>query len=303
MGEGELLVAIAKIGAVVFVVGSLLSMGLSFTVSQLLNPLKNAKLVIAVVIVNFVLVPFLAWGTAEVLPLEDELVNGIIILGCVAGAPFLPKEVQAAKGDLAAGVAVMFLLMVVTIVYAPVVLPHLLEGAEVSGWDLASSLIVSMAIPLVIGLLLKANHPDDAPGWAASAGKASGLGGIVLISIGLVLNVKNIFSLIGSWGFLALGVLVLGALVAGYWAGGRDVGMRKVTGLGTAQRNVSAAIVVATISFSGTLTVTYILVGAILLPVILLPIAKWMGGRGADAGDDDSSTAAASEEGAPEPAS
>ena len=43
MGEGELLVAIAKIGAVVFVVGSLLSMGLSFTISQLLDPLKNAQ--------------------------------------------------------------------------------------------------------------------------------------------------------------------------------------------------------------------------------------------------------------------
>ena len=303
MGEGELLVAIAKIGAVVFVVGSLLSMGLSFTISQLLDPLKNAKLVIAVLIVNFALVPLFAWGIIEVLPLEDELANGLIILGCVAGAPFIPKEVQAAKGNLAAGVAVMFLLMVVTIVYAPVVLPHLLEGAEVSGWDLASSLIVSMAIPLVIGLLLKAHYPDDAPGWAESAGKASGLGGLVLIAIGLVLNVKNIISLVGSWGFLALGLLVIGALILGYWSGGKDQNLRKVTGLATAQRNVAAAILVATISFSGTLTVTYILVAAVLLPVILVPIARWMGSRGGDADDGDSGATAASDEGAPAPAS
>lgn len=279
MGEGEVLEAIAKIGAIVFVVGSLLSMGLSFTMSQLLTPLKNARLVTLVLIVNFIVVPAFAWGITEVLPLDDALVSGLIILGCVAGAPFLPKEVQAAKGNLAAGVAVMFLLMVVTIGYAPIVLPLILEGAEVSGWDLASSLIVSMAIPLALGLILKASFPEDAPGWAAAAGKASGYGGIVLISIGLVLNIENIFSLIGSWGFLALGVFVLGSLIGGYFAGGEDEGMRKVTGLGTAQRNVSAAIVVATISFSGTLTVTYILVGAILLPVILVPIAKWWGER------------------------
>lgn len=279
MGEGEVLTAIAKIGAVVFVVGSLLSMGLSFTLSQLITPLKNARLVIVVLIANFLVVPAFAWGITEVLPLDDALVSGLIILGCVAGAPFLPKEVQAAKGNLAAGVGVMFLLMVVTIVYAPIVLPWILEGAEVSGWDLASSLIVSMAIPLALGLVLKASFPDDAPEWAALAGKASGLGGVALIGIGLVLQIENIFSLIGSWGFLALAVFVLGSLVVGYFSGGGDAGMRKVTGLGTAQRNVAAALVVATVSFPETLTVTYILIAALLLPVILIPIAKWMGGR------------------------
>ena len=279
MGEGEVLSALAKIGAIVFVVGSLLSMGLSFTMSQLLTPLKNVRLVIVVLIVNFIVVPAFAWGITEVLPLEDALVSGLIILGCVAGAPFLPKEVQAAKGNLAAGVGVMFLLMIVTIVYAPIVLPLVLEGAEVSGWDLASSLIVSMAIPLALGLILKANFPDDAPDWAALAGKASGLGGLVLIVIGLVLQVRNIFGLIGSWGFLAIAVLVLGSLLVGYFSGGSDVGMRKVTGLGTAQRNVSAALVVATVSFPETLTVTYILIAALLLPVILIPIARWMGGK------------------------
>ena len=279
MGEGEVLSALAKIGAIVFVVGSLLSMGLSFTMSQLLTPLKNVRLVVVVLIVNFVLVPAFAWGITEVLPLEEALVSGLIILGCVAGAPFLPKEVQAAKGNLAAGVGVMFLLMIVTIVYAPIVLPLVLEGAEVSGWDLASSLIVSMALPLALGLILKANFPDDAPDWAALAGKASGLGGLVLIVIGLVLQVRNIFGLIGSWGFLAIAVLVLGSLVVGYYSGGRDKGMRKVTGLGTAQRNVSAALVVATVSFPETLTVTYILIAALLLPVILIPIARRMGGK------------------------
>ena len=83
----------------------------------------------------------------------------------------------------------------------------------------------------------------------------------------------------------------------------RTRNLRKVTGLATAQRNVAAAILVATISFSGTLTVTYILVAAVLLPVILIPIARWMGSRGGDADDGDSGAAAASDEGAPAPAS
>jgi hypothetical protein len=49
--------------------------------------------------------------------------------------------------------------------------------------------------------------------------------------------------------------------------------------LGTAQRNVSAAIVVAAANFSGTSTLSFVLVGAILLLLILLPTAKRLGAR------------------------
>jgi BASS family bile acid:Na+ symporter len=50
-------------------------------------------------------------------------------------------------------------------------------------------------------------------------------------------------------------------------------------GLATAQRNVSAAIVVAAQNFAGTTTLPFVLVGAILLLLILLPTAKQLGAR------------------------
>ena len=61
-----------------------------------------------------------------------------------AGAPFLPKLVQGAKGNVAFGVGLMVLLMVVTIGYMPLVLPFLLPGVQVNPWDIAQSLIVLM---------------------------------------------------------------------------------------------------------------------------------------------------------------
>ena len=48
-------------------------------------------------------------------------------------------------------------------------------------------------------------------------------------------------------------------------------------GLGTAQRNVSAALVVTAQNFGGTQTLPFVLVGAILLLLILLPTAKRLG--------------------------
>jgi BASS family bile acid:Na+ symporter len=50
-------------------------------------------------------------------------------------------------------------------------------------------------------------------------------------------------------------------------------------GLGTAQRNVSAAILVSAQNFSGTNTLSFVLVAAIVLLLILLPAARRLGAR------------------------
>ena len=79
-----------------------------------------------------------------------------------AGAPFLVKEVQAAKGELSVGVGLMFLLMIVTILYVPLVLPLLLPGVDVAAGDIAKSLIVTMLIPLALGLLFRSHSAEGA---------------------------------------------------------------------------------------------------------------------------------------------
>ena len=149
--------AIAAISGLTFVVASMLATGLSLTVAQILQPLKNARLVILALLANFVLVPLLAYGITRLIPLDQSLQIGLIVLSTVAGAPFLVKEVQAAKGDLSLGVGLMFLLMVVTIFYVPLVLPLLLPGIEVNPWDIAKSLIMTMLIPILLGLLIRSN--------------------------------------------------------------------------------------------------------------------------------------------------
>jgi len=93
------------------------------------------------------------------LPLDEPLKIGLIVLACVAGAPFLVKEVQASRGDLPTGVGLMFLLMFVTILYVPLVLPLLLPGVSVNAWDILKSLIVTMLIPMALGLLYRAHSP------------------------------------------------------------------------------------------------------------------------------------------------
>jgi BASS family bile acid:Na+ symporter len=63
--------------------------------------------------------------------------------------------------------------------------------------------------------------------------------------------------------------------------GGRDPAVRSVLGLGTAQRNVAAAILVASLNFPGTMTLPFVLVASIILPLILIPTARMLGRHGA----------------------
>jgi predicted Na+-dependent transporter len=271
--------AIAGISGLLFVVTSMLAMSLSLSVQQMTQPLKNARLVSLALLANFVLVPLLAYAITKVIPLEQSLQIGVILLGTASGAPFIPKLVQGAKGNVAFSVGLMFLVMVVTIFYLPIILPLLLPGVEVNPWDIAKSLIVTMLIPLLIGMLIKSHSPDVADHWAPVMQKISGLSILILLVVGLGLNISNILSFIGTLGIGAIVVLIVGALVIGMLLGGRDPGIRNAMGLSTANRNGAAALLVATQNFSGTDTLPFVLVGVVLMLLILLPVAKRLGIR------------------------
>jgi BASS family bile acid:Na+ symporter len=279
MTANEFFQALSGIAGVLFVITSMLAMGMSLTMAQIIQPLKNARLVILALLANFVLVPLLAYAITLVIPLEQSLVIGLIVLATAAGAPFLPKLVQGAKGDIALGVGLMVLLMVVTILYVPIVLPLLLQGVSVNPWDIAQSLIVLMLIPLAIGLLIKSHSPESAAHWLPVMNKISSLAILILLVVGLGLNAKNILSLIGTGGLLALLLLIVGSLIIGFLLGGRDPSVRSVMGLGTAQRNLSAAIVITAQNFTEGNTMTFILVASVLMLLVLLPTAKRLGGR------------------------
>ena len=152
----ELLSKAATVAMLSFVVSSMLAMGAGLTVSQISEPLGNVRLVVLALLANFVVMPLGALALAKALSLDEPFGIGLLLLGCAAGAPFLPKLAELAKGNLAFAVGAMVLLMVVTVAYLPTVLPMLLPGITVHPWNIARSLLLLMLLPLVIGLVLKA---------------------------------------------------------------------------------------------------------------------------------------------------
>jgi len=60
MTAQDLFVALAQIAGLLFIVTSMLAMGLSLSIAQIVAPLKNARLAVLALLANFVLVPLLA---------------------------------------------------------------------------------------------------------------------------------------------------------------------------------------------------------------------------------------------------
>ncbi len=274
----EILETLAQLSVLVFVLASMFSLGLSLTMKQIIDPLKNTRMVILALVANFILVPLLAYGLAILFNLDDTLRVGLILLSTAAGAPFLPKLVDMAKGNIAFSVGLMVLLMVVTIIYLPLVLPLLLGDVEVSPWDIAQSLIIMMLIPLAVGLFIKARYEDAAAKMQPTFGMASNIALLTLVVLGLVLNFSSMIALVGTFGILAGIIFILISLIIGYLMGGSNRGDKSVMGLGTAQRNISAALVVAGQNFT-TEVITYLLVIALISLVILMPAAGEIGKR------------------------
>ena len=215
MMQGEVLNTILQVSLLVFVISSMLAMGLSLTLQQIVAPLRSIRLVVVSLAANFVAVPIVAWAIIEILSLDEGLAIGLTLMATAAGAPFLPKLAAAAKGSMAFSVGLMVLLMVLTVVYMPLVLPLMLSGVGVNPWDIASSLIFLMLLPLGIGLLIRARYEATAEGLQPLMAQTSTIAIALLLVAGVIVNFDSIVELIGTGGFVAIVLFLALALALG----------------------------------------------------------------------------------------
>jgi len=273
------LIAVGTLGVLVFIVTSMLGMGFSLTVPQIIAPLKNTRLLVLSLVANFVVVPILVLLIVRFLPLSEGLQIGLILVGLAAGAPFLPKLVQVAKGDMAFTAGLMVLLMVATVIYLPIVLPFVLKGVQISPWEIAKSLILLMLIPLAIALFIRARYEEAAIGLIPTMTMATNLSLVVLFIGYFVAYFSEIIGVVGTGGILAAIILVIGAAVVGFLMGGKSMDTKKVLALGTGQRNLAAAFAVATSNFAADPEVLVeIMVVSLIGLAILMVIAGQLGG-------------------------
>lgn len=282
----DILLTIANVALDLFTITSMLAVGMSLTVKQIVDPLRNLRLVIVMLAASFILVPLWAILLTLVIPMGDEQNTALILLGACAGGPFIPLLVQMAKGRLPLGVGEMVLLLVVTIFYVPLFLPLMLPYVHVDAVAIARDLTLFMLLPLILGLLVKWRYTELAANWQPHLSRTSVFSLLLLFAAGLPPALPKIISVIGTWLVPAATLLAVGGALFGYLLSFKDdPGGRKVLSLGTGQRNLAAALLVAAHAFSAD-TFVMTLVACLVLTVVMHLIAAEWGRRTASAPAD-----------------
>lgn len=258
-----------ELSVLLFSMSSMLSVGLCFTLQSLLGPLRDLNKVLRALVANFVAVPLLAYVIGQMFDLAAPLAIGLMLLGMSAGA----KLTEAADHDVGTAIRLLVLLLPVTVIYLPVVVPLLVPGTTVDLISIIVPLLLAMLLPLAIGLLVRAWFPSLAKRLQPVAGAIATLALVILVALTILANVPEIVSLLGTGAILAAALLIAGAFATGFLFGGPDAGDRNVLGLGTGQRNVAAATVVATQSIGDPDTLAMVVVGSMIALCILFPIA------------------------------
>ena len=75
----QLSATIFRAGVAVAIVATVLSLGMTFPVAQLVAPLRRVRLVVAMAGLNTIVLPVAAWGIAKAVPISDGYVGGIAL--------------------------------------------------------------------------------------------------------------------------------------------------------------------------------------------------------------------------------
>jgi len=274
----ELLNTLYNLMGLVFVLGTIISMGLSLTMKQITGPLRNGRFVLVALLANFIIPPILALLLINIFSLDETLATGLLLVSLAAGAPGLPKTAVFAKLDTAVATGLMVLLVVMTIIILPIALPLLLTEISVTFWDIASGLVYLILIPLAVSLFVRARYPDAAASAQPLFAQASNISLLFLMVLMVVLNFSDVVGLLGSGGLLASLILVVLTVAGGYLLGALAKAESWIQALGAGQRNIAAAMVVATMNF-GSDEVVMVVVFSLIVLLVLIPLALELGKR------------------------
>jgi BASS family bile acid:Na+ symporter len=270
---------------IVFAVSSMLSVGLAYGAGPIVRPLREARAVFRALVANFVLVPLLAVGIERVFPLDPPFALGLFLLAGSAGTPFLIKLASAARSDLALSAALLVLLVPATVVFLPCYVPLAMHHPSLRDYSYTPSsvlaiglpLLSTLIVPLVLGLGVKAVAPRWAARFVAVGSNVATVAVVVVVVSTFAAHLEQLIRLLKSGAVVAGVVLIVGAFAAGYLLSRRERG--PVLGLGTAQRNVAGAMVIASRDFGDPEVLVMVTACVLAGLLVLFPIAWFLSTR------------------------
>ncbi|MDF9747845.1 bile acid:sodium symporter family protein [Natrinema salsiterrestre] len=241
---------IVETATTVFVLSTMLSMGLELSITQLLEPFRKRRLVAKSLLVNVLAIPLAAYLFVRMLTISRGYEVGIILIAVAPGAPFGPKLAEISRSDIAFASGLVVVLGLASAATIPVSLLLLLPGSvSVDPFAIGQMVFGIQVLPLLIGICLTSRYATLADRLYPPIQRLSNHSFGILLVLLSVVYFDRIVSLLGT-GTLFVSVSVVGAsLLLGYAFGGPMQNRREVLATTTAARNAAIALFIATTSF------------------------------------------------------
>ncbi|MFZ0327656.1 MAG: hypothetical protein WAL66_10180 [Nitrososphaeraceae archaeon] len=97
MQDVATLLVIKDFALITFIVSTMLSIGLSVNFKQIKAIISNYNLMTKSLLANFLIIPVLAWILAHIIPMEESISTGFLLVSVCAGAALGPKLAQISR--------------------------------------------------------------------------------------------------------------------------------------------------------------------------------------------------------------
>ncbi len=235
-------------------------MGASLTFRDFLIAFKKPKGVLVGLLCQYGIMPFLGYALAVSLGLPPALAVGLILMGCMPGGTTSNIFTYFSKGVLALSIMMTSVSTLVAVVAVPALIEMYSNMAGVTGEfkipaaNVAQVLVI-LLVPTVLGMLLRK--------WNANIGAVvelvGGMLGVFVILFLIVSWVPRNYQLLLTtpWSvyFAAIGLGLVGMLL-GYWLARllkQDNNRARTISLETGIQNGPLAVLIVTLTFSGTM--------------------------------------------------
>lgn len=261
-------------------IGLLFAVGLRLSWDRMRDSIRRSRLG-WIVPANFLLVPALALGVVRGFGLPTPAAVGMLLLAAAPFAPVVPIFTKMARADMALAGTLTALFPFFSAFLTPLICELSLRpllGAGLLKFNclaILAVLVSTITLPLVAGVAFSRFLPalgrrllGPLDIMAEGAGAAS-----------LAFVTVTEFPAIVSTGWkplLAMALVSELSLALGYGLTGASIGTRRVIALGTSNRNIALALLVALESFPGTPIVAAVVANGLLLIFLgLAHVAFW----------------------------
>ena len=254
--------------------------GLRATFSELIDIMRNWRLVGRAAVANYFFVPAFTLALLILFAASPMVAAGFLILAVCPGAPYGPPFAGIARANVSAAVGLMVILAGSSAIISPLLLRVLLpwvSGGEAPRIDLLAmlgALLVTQLLPLLVGLLVRLWRPQLAQRLLNPFELISKI--MNLSVVGLILGTQfQMLTEIRIRGLIGMLILLAGSLIIGWAAGGVGRDNRRSMALTTSLRNVGVGMVIVTGNFAGTPAVSAALAYGIVEVFGSLLLALW----------------------------